>query len=76
MHRRDFIKVVVGSAATRPLAARAQQSSMPVIGYLGPGSAQSDAFRVTGFRQGLKEAGYVEGQNLKIEYRWAEDHYD
>jgi putative ABC transport system substrate-binding protein len=49
---------------------------MPVIGYLGPGSAQSDAFRVTGFRQGLKEAGYVEGQNLKIEYRWAEDHYD
>ena len=76
MHRREFIKVVVGSAATWPLAARAQQSSMPVIGYLGPGSAQSDAFRVTGFRQGLKEAGYVEGQNLKIEYRWAEDHYD
>jgi putative tryptophan/tyrosine transport system substrate-binding protein len=77
MHRRDFIKVVVvGSAATWPLAVRAQQSSMPVIGYLGPGSAQSDAFRVTGFRQGLKEAGYVEGQNLKIEYRWAEDHYD
>ena len=76
MHRRDFIKVVVGSAATWPLAARAQQSSMPVIGYLGPGSAQSDAFRVTGFRQGLKEAGYVEAQNLKIEYRWAEDHYD
>ena len=76
MHRRDFIKVVVGSAATWPLAARAQQSSMPVIGYLGPGSAQSDAFRVTGFRQGLKEAGYVEGQNLTIEYRWAEDHID
>ena len=76
MRRRDFIKGVVGSAATWPLAARAQQSSMPVIGYLGPGSAQSDAFRVTGFRQGLKEAGYVEGQNLKIEYRWAEDHYD
>jgi putative ABC transport system substrate-binding protein len=49
---------------------------MPVIGYLGPGSAQSDAFRVTGFRQGLKEVGYVEGQNLTIEYRWAEDHHD
>jgi putative ABC transport system substrate-binding protein len=49
---------------------------MPVIGYLGTGSAQSDAFRVTGFRQGLKEAGYVEGQNLTIEYRWAEDHLD
>jgi len=59
-----------------PLAARAQQSSMPVIGYLGVGSAQSEAYRVGGFRQGLKEAGYIEGQNLTIEYRWAEDHYD
>jgi putative ABC transport system substrate-binding protein len=49
---------------------------MPMIGYLGPGSAQSDAFRVMGFQQGLKEAGYVEGQNLTIEYRWAEDHPD
>jgi len=49
---------------------------MPVIGYLGVGSAQSDAYRVGGFRQGLKEAGYVEGQNLTIEYRWAEDHPD
>ena len=49
---------------------------MPVIGYLGPGSAQSDAFRVTGFRQGLKEAGYVEGDNVAIEFRWAEGHYD
>jgi putative tryptophan/tyrosine transport system substrate-binding protein len=47
-----------------------------VIGYMGPGSAQSDAFRVRGFRQGLKETGYVEGQNLTIEYRWAEDHHD
>jgi putative tryptophan/tyrosine transport system substrate-binding protein len=76
MRRRDFIKAIAGLAATWPLAARAQQSNMPVIGYLGPGSAQSDAFRVTGFRQGLKEAGYVEGQNLTIEYRWAEDHHD
>ena len=49
---------------------------MPVIGYLGLGSAQSDALRVAGFRQGLKETGYVEGQNLTIEYRWAEDHND
>jgi putative tryptophan/tyrosine transport system substrate-binding protein len=75
MRRRDLITLLGGSVATWPLAVRAQQP-MPVIGYLGPGSAQSDAFRVTGFRQGLKEAGYVEGQNLTIEYRWAEDHLD
>jgi putative tryptophan/tyrosine transport system substrate-binding protein len=74
MRRRDFIKVT-GAAIAWPLAGHAQQP-MPVIGYLGPGSAHSDAFRVTGFRQGLKEAGYVEGQNLTIEYRWAEDHLD
>jgi putative tryptophan/tyrosine transport system substrate-binding protein len=76
MRRRAFIERIAALGVAWPLAARAQQSSIPVIGYLGPGSAQSDAFRVTGFRQGLKEAGYVEGQNLTIEYRWAEDHYD
>jgi putative ABC transport system substrate-binding protein len=76
MRRRAFIERIAALGAAWPLAVRAQQSSIPVIGYLGPGSAESDAFRVTGFRQGLKEAGYVEGQNLTIEYRWAEDHYD
>jgi putative tryptophan/tyrosine transport system substrate-binding protein len=75
MKRREFI-AALGGAVAWPLVADAQQSSMSAIGYLGPGSAQSDAFRVTGFRQGLKEAGYVEGQNLTIEYRWAEDHRD
>jgi putative ABC transport system substrate-binding protein len=76
VRRRDFIKLVSGSVATWPLAAHAQQSPMPVIGFLGPGSAKSDAYRATAFRQGLNEAGFVEGQNLRIEYRWAEDQYD
>jgi len=76
MRRRAFIEGIAALGVAWPLAARAQQSSIPVIGYLGPGSPQSDAFRLTGFRQGLKEAGYVEGQNLTIEHRWAEDHYD
>ena len=60
------------------MAARSASAAIKHAGdrLSGPGSAQSDAFRVTGFRQGLKEAGYVEGQNLTIEYRWAEDHYD
>ena len=76
MRRRAFIEGIAASGVAWPLAARAQQSSMPAIGYLGVGSAQSDAYRVGGFRQGLKEAGFIEGQNLTIEYRWAEDHYD
>jgi putative ABC transport system substrate-binding protein len=76
MRRRAFIEGVAAFGVAWPLAARAQQSSVPVIGYLGPGSAQSDAVRVTAFRQGLKEAGYVESKNLAIEYRWAEDHGD
>jgi putative ABC transport system substrate-binding protein len=76
MQRRRFITLVGGTVIAWPLATRAQQSSVPVIGYLGVGSAQSDAFRVTAFRQGLKEAGFVEGQNLTVEYRWAEQHHD
>jgi putative tryptophan/tyrosine transport system substrate-binding protein len=59
-----------------PLIARAQQPTMPVIGFLGPGSAESDAYRVAAFRHGLNASGYVEGQNLTVEYRWGEGHYD
>ena len=76
MRRRDFIKATVGAAAAWPSAVRAQRSVAPVIGFLGPGSARSDAYRVTAFRQGLREAGFVDGQNCTIEYRWAEGHYD
>src|SRR5262245_13462886 len=75
MRRREFITLIGGGAAW-PLAARAQQPTMPAIGYLNNGSPESDASRLTGLRRGLNENGYVEGRSLRIEYRWAENQTD
>jgi putative ABC transport system substrate-binding protein len=74
--RRRFLATPGSAAAAWPLAARAQQPTVPVIGYLNNASPEADAARLTGLRRGLNQSGYVEGRNLVIEYRWAGNQAD
>jgi putative ABC transport system substrate-binding protein len=76
MRRREFISLLGGVAAVWPLAARAQQPAVPVVGFIRDGSAETNARNAVAFRKGLNETGYVEGQNVTVEYHWLEGQYD
>jgi putative ABC transport system substrate-binding protein len=75
MRRREVI-TLLGGAAAWPLAGRAQQRVMPIVGFLSGGFPESDAFRLTAFQQGLNQTGYFDGRSVAIEYRWMQGHYD